>query len=371
MHLFFYPRVFYSRIRSFWRNNFIKSSILQKIISEYDLNLINNNQRSVGGYRGVNLLIETSKGRKLLKKYKPTLGNSTITQEHSILKYLNKAKFPAPLLKTTKSDKTIVTIEKQKFALFDFIDRGYHYNNFILLQRQKNKYIKTAGRTLGYLHKLFLNFEPLGYNPDGFKAISGDRWRTTEWFIEKLNYCIKESDISDGSVIENKLKLLLNYADCYKDQLLGLDYSIKNTNIPSILIHGDYTPYNLLYINYNLVFVLDFEMARLDWRLVDIIRSWHAFCANKIGFDFKKMKIFFDAYQSHMPVLKDELILIPKVWKYFSIINLIQSWRGYFQAGSIDRLDKACHFMNGLKWINHHQQTLVEYLNPLDFYNQE
>jgi Ser/Thr protein kinase RdoA (MazF antagonist) len=362
MHLFFYPSFLHSRIRSFRQNNFIKPPILQHVINEYGLKLIDNNQRFVGGYRGVNIIIETSQGRKLLKRYKPTLGHSTITQEHSILKYLKRNEFPAPHLKTTKRGETLIEIEKQKFALFDFIDGGYHYNNFILLRRQINKYIKTAGRTLGYLHKLFAGFEPDGYNPDGFKSINGDRWRNTGWFIDKLNYCIAQTDISDSPGIENNLKSLLNNANVIKEKLLGLDYSLKNNRTLRIVIHGDFTPYNLLYLNYNLAFVLDFEMARLDWRLVDIIRSWHAFCSNKAGFDFEKIKYFFDEYQKRMSVPEDEFKLIPKVWEYFSVINIIQSWRGFVQVGTADRVDKACHFLNGLKWIDNNQQRLLNYL---------
>jgi Ser/Thr protein kinase RdoA (MazF antagonist) len=349
-------------MRLFWQNNFIKPSILQHVINEYGIKLIDNNQRSLGGYRGVNIIIETSQGRKVLKRYKPTLGHSTISQEHSILKYLNRNEFPAPHLKTAKSGETLIGIENQKFALFDFIDKGYHYNNFILFRRQINKYIKTAGRTLGNLHKLFVNFQPDGYNPDGFKSIDGDRWRTAEWFIDKLNYCIEKTDIFVDPENENKLKLLFNNADVYKEKLVGLDYSLKNNHTPCTVIHGDFTPYNLLYLNYNLAFVLDFEMARLDWRLVDIIRSWHAFCSSKGGFDLEKMKIFFDAYQNHMSVLDDELKLIPKVWEYFCIINIIQSWRGFIQVRTADRLDKICHYFNGLKWIDHNQKRLLHFL---------
>jgi Ser/Thr protein kinase RdoA (MazF antagonist) len=358
MPLILHPKAFYHKIQCFWPNKRLEPSLLKQVISQYDFEAINFNQKSAGGYRGLNIIIKTSDGIKILKQYKPTLGDSTIAQEHSILKYLSKAGFPVPLLKKTKSGDTLLQIEKQKFALFDFIAKGYHYNNYLLLPGQADDHIKTAGRTLGYLHKLLNNFNPLGYNPDGFKSKGGDRWRTIEWFADRMNYCIKASNCFSGS---EDNRVLLSHADFLNEQLFHLDDQLKRKNLRFILIHGDYTPFNLLYTDISTAFVLDFEMARLDWLLIDIVRSWQAFCSNKSGFDLEKMETFLDAYQLHMSIFEDELSLIPEVWSFFCIINFIQSWKGYFDSGSSKRLGAACRFLNALKWMDDHRKIIAEF----------
>jgi Ser/Thr protein kinase RdoA (MazF antagonist) len=102
-------------------------------------------------------------------------------------------------------------------------------------------------------------------------------------------------------------------------------------------------------------------MARLDWLLIDIVRSWQAFCSNKSGFDLEKMETFLDAYQLHMSIFEDELSLIPEVWSFFCIINFIQSWKGYFDSGSSKRLGAACRFLNALKWMDDHRKIIAEF----------
>jgi Ser/Thr protein kinase RdoA (MazF antagonist) len=87
--------------------------------------------------------------------------------------------------------------------------------------------------------------------------------------------------------------------------------------------------------------VIDFEIARLDWRIVDIIDGCAAFCVHRTGNTVAKMKCFLDAYQSHMPLTADEIKLIPEVSKFFQITSCIRYWYTYSMTGNRVFLVKA------------------------------
>jgi Ser/Thr protein kinase RdoA (MazF antagonist) len=332
------------------------------ILQNYDLELKDFRLKSAGGNRSTSIIIQTSKGKKLFKKYKSTLGHSTITQEHSILKYLEKVGFPAPRLFPTKAGGTLVKSGQHYYALFDFIEDGFQYYNFLFFPKQSTEHISTAGQTLGCLHKTLTNFNPLGFNPDGFRSKVKDRWRDLKWYNQKLDNCKKKSTENKSKHLKNKLSILVSKADDLIKELKRLDNLLLKLNLFRLVIHGDYGPYNLLFRKKAQTVVLDFEMARLDWRLVDIIQAWMRFCHGRSGFDLTKMKIFFDAYQDQMPVDSSELKLIPDVWRHVNIRGLIRNLHNYCNFGKEASLESTIKSLRTIDWIGENENILLKHI---------
>ena len=350
------PEFYFKKLRSFLKFDRPYSIEFAHVLNAYDFDLINYIFRNVGGNRGINIIFETSKGKKLLKIYRTTLGKSTIIQEHSILKYLEEIDFPAPRLYAAKMGDTLLEFDGHFFAIFDFIDDGFEYKNFYFFPKQKKEFINTAGKTLGKLHKKMSNFIPQGYNPDGFKSKSEDRERNLKWFNKKLQYFYKTYSQFENSEEIDELYFLIQKTEYLKKELTRLDNFLLKSNLFRLVIHGDYGPYNLLFRKNAPLVVLDFEMARLDWRLEDIIHAWHRFCFNRFGYNLKKMRLFFNAYQIHMPLCPKEIKIIPEVWKHINIRRIIRNLYNYCNNGKKSSIKAAINALESIEWIEKNQK---------------
>lgn len=357
------PQRLYPWLKSYLQRGFIETSGISEILSIYGLDLISRPKHSIGGERNRSLILNTSSGEKLLKKYTKNIGQSTIIQEHSILKYLAKISFPAARLEATQSGQTLVQKDKDRYALFSFVEKGFHSYDYITTPKQARRYIAVAGKMLAFLHEKLKDFVPEGYNPDGFKSKTGERWRDNEWFLSKLKICVDKTLLQAEKKNKNKSPWLLQRASDFENTLRKTIAIIDAADLPRQIIHKDYGPSNLLFRKNQPPVVLDFEIARLDWRIVDIINGWGGFCQKRSGYHLNKMKCFLDAYQTNMPLTADEFTLIPAVWKLLQIRSCINYWYSYCTTGNKMSLIRACKSVKAFDWITANHEKVIANLN--------
>jgi Ser/Thr protein kinase RdoA (MazF antagonist) len=351
MHLLKPSRLYYQlrSKRSLTSGDLVR---LLEVLQEYDLGVIEPLDWIYGGNRSKSLLVSTSQGKKVLKTYNQSLGLSTIIQEHSILKYLAQVGFPSARLQETKSRNTLVSKHENRYALFDFADRGFHYHHYILLPHQTYHYIENAAKTLASLHAFLKGFVPQGYNPDGFKSKNEDRWRDLKWIRNKLWYCVQNASKRDGSLFNSKLTRLCRCARYIETELERLDCSLREADLPRQIIHGDYGPYNLLCRKNAPAIILDFEMARLDWRLSDIIFALYRFSYGRFSFSNRRIRCFLDAYQSILPLRAEELRLFPYIWKFLNLRSCVRNWYSYYQTRNKKSLNRAIKSLDRSDWVS-------------------
>lgn len=334
---------------------------LRQVLSEYALELSADPQVLSGGNRSYSLLLHTSRGKKMLKRYKQSMDQSTIVQEHSILTHLAQVDFPSPRLMATRTGETWVCHGKGHYALFDFIDGGFQYHHYLLWPGQLERFVKIAGRMLALFHDALKDFVPLGYNPDGFRSQHQDRQRNLEWVLEKLVYCVRETSRSSAEGGADQAARLLQHAGHVEESLIQLDAAIKKAGLPRLIIHGDYGPYNLLFRRRAPVIVLDMEMARLDWRVSELVYAWHRFGYDRLGFRVSKMKWLLDAYQAHMPLTRNERQHLPVVWRFLYLRQCVMYWHRYCETKTGSYLDKAQWHLKTADWMTEHQGTLIQH----------
>jgi Ser/Thr protein kinase RdoA (MazF antagonist) len=246
------PAHIYRKIKLNLSANFTLPLVFKKVLDAYDLDLIDYHLKPRGGNRATNIILQTSKGKKLIKKYKESLSRSTIVQEHSILHFLKTVSFPAPRLFTAKTEDTLIECDNHFFAVFDFIESGFQYHHYFLNEKKQNNYIQIAGETLGQLHKELENFIPQGHNPDGFRSKTESRKRDLIWYLEKLERCVNQSPVSKN---KNKTNFLLDKSEYLKEEICRCEELLNQAELPRMIIHGDYGPYNLLFQKSGLVYV--------------------------------------------------------------------------------------------------------------------
>ena len=359
------PHPLYYKLKNHQRDAEVDSNTIREILAEYDLELLGKPRYppAKGGH-SQSFLIHTSDGKKILKKYKHTVIRPTIIYEHSILTYLAQIDFPCPHLVATRGGKTWVCKSEGNHALFDFIENGYNkHNNYILLPGQARQIITSAGKLLAILQDKLKDFTPQGYNPNGFKSQSYDRWRDLDWYMNRLTHCIVETSRLNKTENGSQATWLLEKAKNFDELLCRLDVMLKEAALPRLIIHGDYSPGNLLLRKNAHTIILDFEMARLDWRAAELVDSiWRFGYDRYFGFRINKIKWFLDAYQTYTQLTQSELQLIPALWRYLHIRRSIRHWYYYCSTRDDSRLTKACHFAKMVDWITVNQGELMSAL---------
>ena len=99
------------------------------------------------------------------------------------------------------------------------------------------------------------------------------------------------------------------------------------------MIHGDYGPYNLLLKPGAPVVVLDFELARLDWRVVDVAKAMQQFALTRKGIRPARAHRFVSSYAARTSFEEAERRLIPDVWLFLTLRRVIVCWDRHATTG--------------------------------------
>ena len=159
---------------------------------------------------------------------------------------------------------------------------------------------------------------------------------------------------------EHELNILHRRGRWIENRLTELEEILTAAPLDRVIIHGDYGPYNLLFKNGSPVVVIDFELARLDWRLTDLAYSMITFTRNRLGFQQKKMRQFIQAYQSASKLEAEQLDYLPLVWEYLSLRRLTVCWRRALDTGQKSWLVEALDRLQMIDWIAVHKDDMLK-----------
>jgi Ser/Thr protein kinase RdoA (MazF antagonist) len=336
----------------------IDMGLLRDILADYGIAARGKIEVPGGPGRSDNVIVETAAGKKLLKRYKDTITPAAALHEHSILVHLAQVGFPSPRLARTTSGETLIQHDGKCYAMFDFIEGYFHYHNYFLLPAQAQRFIATSGRALGALHNVLADFSPAGDHPSGFKSRGEDRWRELSWFTDMLEECRQKLPQLQGADANLMRQMLAEHADRVEGSLRRLDATLAAAAPARLIIHGDYGPYNLLFRRGAPVVILDFELARLDWRLTDLSTALPSFARSRLGFSFQKMKCFLEGYRTSCPIDRTELSLLPSVWQFLTLRRVVVGWQRFCSTGSGRWLVEAQQKLELAGWLAENQRTL-------------
>lgn len=333
---------------------------ISALVSTYGLSLLQPAKKLETDGRSNNWVLITNQGKKILKRYKPSVEAEQILHEHAILSQLAQIQFPAPLLNKNLHGETLTIIENSRFALFDYLDGYFQYHEQIYFPNQTNTFLELAALSLASLHESLRDFTPVGKNPNGFISKESPRWLGLNWYLEQLavNKQQTQERLRDNPGYE--LNVIHSRGKWIEDRLTGLDKILTTAPLDRVIIHGDYGPYNLLFKNGSPVVMIDFELARLDWRLTDLATSMNTFTRNRMGFQQKKMRHLIQTYQSASNVRAEELDYLPTVWEYLSLRRLIVCWSRALETSQTKWLVEALDRIWIIDWITMHKSDMLK-----------
>lgn len=316
----------------------IEADSVEQILSDFGLALTHAPKNVPFGRRNRNIVVHTTAGKKVLKQYRTPWPTATVTYEHSILNHLAERDFPAPRLNFTPTGETLSQRNGRTYALFDFV-QGTNFAATFLSRRQHQHLIHKAGATLAHFHQQLTGFLPSGQHHLGYHAYDAGRRRDLAWHLRQLE------ELPDRSrhLADPAAQWLIQKSDYLAEQLTTLAAILETAPLPRLVIHGDYGLHNLLFQRDGTVIVHDFELARLEWRLIDLV-----IILSRL--EFAQSRTFMAAYAAQYPLTAEEWDLLPQVWQYYRLRGAVQYWHNHFAMNGRSRLNAAQQRIQEADW---------------------
>jgi Ser/Thr protein kinase RdoA (MazF antagonist) len=310
------------------------------------------------GRRNRNIAVTTGRGRVVVKAYRPRWSIATVRYVHSIQLRLDEVGFSASRPLDTTTGETWTVAAGDVFAVFDLIP-GVNYSMNFLRRTDRLRLTVVAGRTLARLHRTLDGFEPRGEHHLGFVSADGPRRRDVAWHEAKLRELTTRSrDLADPEAAALAERLILRSGSVLEDIHL-LDRDLGDASFRRLIIHGDYGIHNLLFQRDGRATPVDFELARLDWRVNDLISAMvkHRYTGGQ--YDFESMRTFMEAYSAAFPLHEDERRRFAEAWRLYKLQQAVQYWNSYFETdGPVRKLASAVDSIEQSDWVVEHHRSI-------------
>ena len=339
----------------------IEFEVVGEILSQYGLDLTAPPRNLPFSRRSRNVVVDTSAGKKVLKLYRPQWQAGTVRYGHSILARLARLDSPAPRLVARPDGETFIRQADGYYALFDMV-RGANYASNFLLRAHRLKLMAVAGQTLARLHRQLEGFVPEGEHHMGFRSYTAGRGRDMAWHMKKVNELKERSRSLTGPEEKLHAGWLIQNSSYILEELARLDETLSGARLPRLVIHGDYGLHNLLFRRDGTATPLDFELARLEWRLSDLVSCLSRVRYARGAYDFESIQWFLEGYQAAYPLSAEEWRYLPQVWRFYKLQAAVQYWNSYFETGGPTRkLASAQDAMGQADWARRHPELLLEF----------
>lgn len=337
----------------------IDAETLDGILEELHLPRVDSGHNIWLSRRNRNMVVETGKGRKVVKLYRPQWTPATVECAHSILRRLEEVESPGPRLVRSPSGADQVPTKHGVAAVFDFVD-GANLSMYYLLRPDRLRLTREAGRTLAELHLALEDFTPSGQHHLGFAGPDGPRRRDLRWFGETLQELTDRSGQLNAGDAAVRAASLVDRSDEVYSSLEQLDRKVSDASFPRLVIHGDYGLHNLLFRPGLPTVPVDFELSRLDWRIFDLISALGKHRFKDGSYDFESMDAFLSGYTSRSPLSEQEVALFPDAWRFYKLQAVVQYWFSYFMTdGPVRKLDSALDALAQSDWVTGNETDLA------------
>ncbi len=348
-----------SRVRSLD----IEMETVQTVVDRLGLKLLESPSNLPLSRRTRNLMLNTSAGRKVIKRYRARLETPTIIYSHSILERLTELGFPGPRLTTSPAGDNFVSLDSGNYALFDFVD-GTNYSLSFVPPSYRHKLMKVAGETMGRLHSALAGFMPDGWHHLGFVSYTGDWRRNLAWHSAKVDEMKEKSRSLRDEDDKRHASWLVQNCQYVLDELTQVDETLRSSALTRLIIHGDYGLHNIVF-DRDVVTPIDFESSRLEWRLSDLVSALSRLRYKGGTYNFESIRNFLQGYQSAYPISDDEWQFLPLVWRFHKLRASLIYWNSYFETGGPARkLISARDAVGQADWVMNNPDKLLR-LNSL------
>jgi Ser/Thr protein kinase RdoA (MazF antagonist) len=303
------------------RSGAIPHSQLDAVLDRYGLQAMGRTHTlSAPGARGATVRLPTSGGDVVVKRYKETLDPTAVAIEHAVLNALTAGDVPVPHLRRTPNGETCVSLDGARFAVTDAFREYRHPHELVMTPADRRRFEALAGRLLARLHSSLEEVDVPVSATLGFSGRRGERVRDVDWHAAAL---------ADAPA-PRRLR------EWVTATLWQLTETFERQRLSTTVVHGDYGPYNMMVRDGQVPLVLDFELARRDWRLVDLATGLGWFARRRWSFDVGAARRLLEAYRETSGILEEELARIPDMAAFLALQRAVIAWSRFQPGGPID-----------------------------------
>jgi len=259
------PAYLLSQLRPRRRPDSELQNILLNVVDSFQLGELLNCYRAPRS-NSLNFILTTTKGKFVFREH--SLSEETVAHEHQVLSFLQQRKFPVPQMMVNQAGQAWIQVNGSLCSVYRFVE-GFAFTNFIWKPSTYFDLVREAGRTLARYHKAVSELRPTFYKWDAYQATEHRRWRDGNLYRQAFETI--RSEIEDSATVTPIDQFVQTHIDELEIFLAAENRVEECTDLTKLVIHGDYAPWNLLYRPNQAPFILDFNSARLDLKIFDII----------------------------------------------------------------------------------------------------
>ncbi|MCD4830903.1 MAG: phosphotransferase [Anaerohalosphaeraceae bacterium] len=231
------------------------SQELALVLSHYDIGIIQSiKSLTAGNRKAPKQIVVSDTGKYLLKRRAGDKNDRyRVTFSHAVQQHLQKKKFPLPNLITTRDEgNSFLELDKHIYELFEFTP-GVRFDS-------KDKAVQDAGKTLAKFHTCLEDFSSQSLP---LKTTFHDASPVRRYLKKISTENNSNGSDKDFQKIVEKLMTIYNHSSVNVNQL-GFDVW------PQQIVHGDWHPGNMLFMNGKVTAVLDFDSLKVSPPLIDL-----------------------------------------------------------------------------------------------------
>lgn len=324
--------------------------LINEISKNYNINPIRIETLS-GGWLNEKYLITTDNGNQYVLK---ELSLKKFSKEHinylintvKLQNYLFNKNVMVPKIIMDKYNNCVSTFSDNRLFFIQEFIKGYS-KKFNDLNCDE---IYSIGRNLAILHNKLKNVDIYNFESE---------------FLKYKNINDLKSELS----IKKKQISYLS-SEKFNRQIILCEKILKDIQENKILekqdiqiIHGDFTPDNIIFINNEVKSIIDFELVRVNSKLQDIGRIILSTTFYKNKFELEKLKSFINGYSSINKIENYQIIDALKiVW-----INEFDIWiqDRYFKNYNPPKVER---FISEIIWISENWFDLENKIGDVKIY---
>jgi Ser/Thr protein kinase RdoA (MazF antagonist) len=327
---------------------------LATVLSHYDLGVIRRiHAFNRGSRKAPKAVLETDTGRFLLKRRaKGRDDPHKVALAHMLQLFLASHQFPlAHLIGTRRENNSLLQLFDHIYEVFEYI-AGQSYEGDLDATYD-------AGRVLGLYHKLLLEFQSEYIPPTGSYHDSAQ---------VKHALLVAPTQIRKEGLDGEQVSELTGFIGQAYRQAAAAAKAAGFDAWPTQVVHADWHPGNMMFMNNRVVAVIDYDSIRLERRVTDVANGALQFSilggaddpANWPDYlDETRFKRFIRGYDAATPISEGEIRAIPHLMTEALIAEAILPVAA---TGSFGRI-KGYLFLNTVarkvRWLRAHAEDLM------------
>lgn len=305
---------------------------IETVLSLYGLSRTGRPRNFALGWRSSIVSIPTGSGRVVVKRYRDGWDEETIRHEHSILAELERISFPAVRLVRPGDGDSFVTRGGGRYAVFEYVGGRSVTGRYMTSGGRRSLFLH-MGDVLARFHMALSGFTPPFEHHLGYSTLSGGAPRDLAWHIQTLETLSRPESVPHPDEI-GLTERMEAQGGMIEERLVELDRMLTASEMNTGVIHGDFGPHNVIFDRTGRTVVHDFELSRVDWRMIDLVGGlsrWRADAG----------RAYLEGYLQASPGSIGDLAMLPVVWEHYRLCGAIQSWHTFRELGDPGRLETA------------------------------